>query len=398
MPWGTSAAWGDIDGSGRLSLYVCDYVAYDERTSLRLCDQIGGYKSACTPVLYNVGFGHLYHNEGGGHFRDVTEERCARQATGRPLGVAFIDYDQSGRQSISIANDAGTGDLLRNRGTRLVNEARKAGIASVAGSLYAGMGLDWGDYDNDSRPDLIVGTYSGDVKPVYRNQGEGVFSQRSAELTVAQQCRPFLSFGVKWFDFNNDGWLDVMFANGHVQDNIADFSKTQEYRQTVQLLRNDKGRRFQDVTPVAGPGPQAKVVGRGLAVGDFDNDGRVDALVVDSEGAPLLLRNESRKTGHWLSFTLVGTGPRCNRDGYGAQVVVTAGGLTQTRVCHADGSYLSSSDKRVHVGLGAAKTAGSVTVRWPDGHVDRYADVAGDRGYVAREGSRTLDVRPPQRP
>ncbi|MBV9851728.1 MAG: CRTAC1 family protein, partial [Armatimonadetes bacterium] len=174
---------------------------------------------------------------------------------------------------------------------------------------------------------------------------------------------------------------------GHIQDNIDEIDTSTTYRQPTQLFHNERGR-FSDVSAGSGPALARPLVGRGLAVGDFDNDGKVDALVVDSEGTPLLLHNDSPHPGHWLSLTLIGT--RSNRDGYGALVTVTAGGLTQTRLCHADGSYLSSSDKRVHVGLGAAASAQAVTVRWPSGRVDAFQHVAADRFYTLREGGKLM--------
>ena len=198
-----------------------------------------------------------------------------------------------------------------------------------------------------------------------------------------------LTFGVKWLDYDNDGWLDLMIANGHVYDNVGAAFQQVSYREPTQLFRNDRGRRLAEVGWEAGAGLHSAHRGAGSGGGGLRQRRAGGRSGRGREGPPLLLRNESRSTGHWLSFTLVGTGPKCNRDGYGAQVVVTAGGLTQTRVCHADGSYLSSSDKRVHVGLGAARTA-SVVIRWPDGHADRYAGVAGDRPYRVREGASTL--------
>lgn len=175
-----------------------------------------------------------------------------------------------------------------------------------------------------------------------------------------------------------------MIANGHVEDNAAAIDANTTYRQPDQLFRNDRGRRFVDISTQAGVALQRPLVGRGLATGDYDNDGRVDALVVDGEGTPELLHNGSRKSGHWLSVRLIGT--RSNRDGYGARVTATAGSLTQTRWCHADGSYLSSSDKRVHLGLGSASTVDTLSVHWPSGHTDTWHQVKANREMTIREG------------
>ena len=400
QPWGTSAAWAEAaPGSGRLDLFVANYARYDAH-SQQLCP-VGpaSTPSSCPPSTY-VGIpGVLYHNLGRGRFQNVTAAWGADTATGHGLAVAAATFDGSGRVGLAVANDEQKGDLFQSdRAGHFMNVGVRSGTGmNASGNAHGGMGMDWGDYDNDGKPDLFVATYVKEAKEVYHNLGDGVFKDISGNATFGFAAWRNVAWGSKWLDADNSGWLDLMVACGHVYSNAAVLSDQPPYREPTSLFYNLGGKAFVDATK-AGMGALPPIVGRGLAVGDFDNDGKVDALVVDSEGAPLLLRNESRSTGHWLSFTLVGTGPRCNRDGYGAQVTVTAGSLTQTRVCHADGSYLSSSDKRVHVGLGAAVQAASVTVRWPDGRVDKYADVAGDRGYVAREGSKTLDAWPRHRP
>ena len=398
QPWGTSCAWGDVDGDGKLDLYVGNYVDFGPDAKQLCLETVKGgttrLLTSCGPEQYKPLKGVLYHNDGAGRFRDVTKEWGADSVTGKALAVAFCDYTGTGRQGLYVANDRMPGDLLNNLGGSYLNDGVRSGTAVAASDgSRAGMGVDWGDFDNDGRQDLTIADFTGEQKCILVNDGSGAFEEHSHGLGLAAPAEPFLSFGVKWFDYDNDGWLDLMFADGHVMDNVKTV-RGDPYRQTTLLFHNDAGKHFTDMSAQAGPALQKPIVGRGLAVGDFDNDGHVDALVVDAEGPPLLLHNESKSTGHWLSFTLIGDGVRCNRDGYGAQVVVTAGGLTQTRVCHADGSYLSSSDKRVHVGLGKAARAGRVSVHWPDGRVDAYLDVAGDRGYVVREGHKTLDTRP----
>jgi len=278
--------------------------------------------------------------------------------------------------------------LHQNTGTTFEEVGRSHG-ESIDGAyhIHAGMGLDWGDYDNDGKMDQAVTTYQGERKSIYHNEGNGFFKEKSDRLEMINTTIPYVAFGVKWLDYDNSGYLGLMIANGHVEDNAAQVDPSTTYRQPTQLFRNLHGKRFADISTSAGPDLQRPIVGRGLAIGDFDNDGRVDALVVDSEGAPLLLHNESAPVGHWLSFKLVGT--RSNRDGIGALVIVTAGGLTQTRLCHTDGSYLSASDVRVHVGLGRAAVAQAVTVRWPSGHTDVWHHLNTDRSLTLREGTGT---------
>jgi hypothetical protein len=268
------------------------------------------------------------------------------------------------------------------------------------------MGVDWGDYDNDGRPDLFVTTYHNEPKSLFRNNGNGTFTDKSQNNGIARATLSSLAFGAKFLDADNDGWLDILIANGHVQDNIAAIDRRQAYRQRMQLLRNLGGTdpHFQDISASAGLERLAPMVGRGLAVGDYDNDGRMDALVVDSEGPPRLLHNETGtgrqaaggKNGssavpnapacHWLGLTLIGTG-RSNRDAYGASVTLEAGSQRQVRLCRTDGSYLSASEKRVHIGLGPAAQVEKLTVRWPSGRVESYAPVQADRYLMLREGA-----------
>ena len=384
QPWGTACAFAEIvPGSGRLDLFVGNYAKFDPAKDVHLCRQ-RGILTACGPLEYAAHLGVLYHNEGSGKFRDVSAI-WHPSSYGKTLGAAFADYDGSGRPSLALANDEVFGELHQNTGSTFKEVGRSHGVAVDANlHIHGGMGLDWGDYDNDGKLDQIVGTFQGEQKCVYHNEGGGLFEDRSSLVGLAQATVPYVSFGVKWLDFDNSGWLGLMLASGHVENNVAFITPSTTYRQPTLLFRNLRGRRFADLSTQAGPDLQRPLVGRGLAVGDFDNDGRVDALVVDSEGTPLLLRNESRPVGHWLSLTLEGT--KSNRDGLGALVTATAGGLTQTRLCHTDGSYLSASDKRVHLGLGKASVAETVRVQWPSGHTDTWHDLPADRQMTMREG------------
>jgi enediyne biosynthesis protein E4 len=391
QPWGTSCAWGDLDGDGYLDLYVCNYVEFGPNTIPQLCTAKGAggrdVRLACEPGAYRALKGVLYHNLGGRRFEDVTRAWGADKTAGAGLGAAFGDFDGTGRIGLAVANDERPGDLFEWAGKRLRNVGVESGTASDAGHVHGGMGLDWGDYDNDSRMDLFVCTFEGQVKDLYRNQGGGLFQDASAAVGIHHFTRHLVAFGCKFLDADNDGWLDLLIANGHTYDNVADVLPGRRYRQPTQLLYNVSASRFLDASPSAGIEQMPPIVGRGLAVGDYDNDGRMDALVVDAEGKPQLLHNETTGAGHWLSVRLVGT--KCNRDGYGALVTARAGPLTEVRACHADGSYLSSSDSRVHLGLGAAQKA-SLTVRWPDGHTDTWNDVACDRRIRLREGARDV--------
>jgi hypothetical protein len=382
QPWGTSAAFADVDGDGKLDLYIANYVRFGS-ASRQLC-LTNQRLTACGPIAYAAEKGVLYRNLGG-RFRDVTREWGADQAWGKTLGAAFADYDDSGRPSLALANDEMPGNLLRRQSGRYVDVGVESGTAyDRNGSKHGGMGVDWGDYDNDGRLDLLVATYQQEVKNLYRNDGGG-FTDQAIDLGLAWKTSPYVAFGAKFLDVDNDGWLDIMFTNGHTQDNTAEVTKGTTYRQPTLLFRNQTGQAFSDAGAGLIGAAGRPIVGRGLAIGDFDNDGRIDVLVVDSEGAPLLLHNETSHAGHWSEVRLRGT--RSNRDGIGALVTFETPDRKLLRLCHTDGSYMSASDRRIHCGLGAA-TRVTIRVRWPDGRRDAYQHVPVDRVIELTEGGR----------
>ena len=378
--WGTSAAFTDIEGDGKLDLYVGNYVRFDA-SSQQYC-QTNGVETSCPPGIYDGVPGRLYHNLGKGHFADVTKLWGMQSSRGKTLGVAFADIDHSGRQSLALANDEVPGELYQNRGTSFANIGAASGIAySNVGQPQAGMGQDWGDYDGDGRLDLAVMTFSSELKPIYHNGGNRLFTDDSIQLGLSNVVIPYVAFGVKWLDADNDGWLDLLITNGHTADNIAETGQGYTYRQPTLLLKNQLGTHF---VRVPQPDLDRPLVGRGLATGDYDNDGRVDALVVDSEGEVLLLHNETPKAGHWLLLRLIGH--RGNRDGYGAEVTLETTQRKLFRHCHADGSFLSSSDPRLHFGLGTENRVRKITIRWPGGNIQTLSDVAADHILTVEEG------------
>ena len=387
QPWGTSCAWADIDGDGKLDLFICNYAIFGPQTKPQLCKS-GSLDIACGPRFYQAEKNVLYRNLGGGKFQNVTAKWNINSTQGKGLGVTAADYDDSGHQSLAIANDEVPGDLLHFAKGKFENVGKNAGIAyDNAGQVHGGMGIDWGDYDNDGKLDLFVATFATEPKAIYHNEGSGYFTDNTGPLGVGLKTRPYVAFGGKFFDVDNDGWLDLMLANGHIQDNVATTNPGETYPQPMQLFHNQNGTAFEDISAASGAGFQHSIVGRGLAVGDYDNDGKMDALVVDAEGKPLLLHNETTSAGHWLSCRLIGT--KSNRDGYGAMVTVKAGALSLLRRCGTDGSYLSASDSRVHFGLGPNTTAQTLTVKWPDGHTDTYANLPADHLVTLQEGNST---------
>ncbi len=394
QPWGSSCGFADLDNDGYLDLYVANYVQFGPESKPQHCESQGKDRillSSCGPGAYPPVKGVLYHNQAGRSFRDVTRAWGADTHHGNGLAVAFADFDDSGNVSFAVSNDNIYGDLFHNRGRgRLKNIGKESGTSGEPnGDVHAGMGADWGDYDNDGDLDLYVATFQEEVKSLYRNDGGGAFTDVGEFCGILEPAWPYVTFGSKFFDADNDGWLDLMTTNGHIKDYVDLFGPF-TFRQPSQFFHNKGGKRasFEEISAKVSKDLTRPLVGRGLAVGDYDNDGRVDALIVDSEGKPLLLHNESvvPKKG-WIGFRLVG-GERMNRDAYGAVLTVTSDdGTRWVRQCQPSGSYLSSSDARVHFGLGAYVPQ-SVAVRWPDGTTETWKNLPTGRYLTLSKGKR----------
>jgi tetratricopeptide (TPR) repeat protein len=382
--WPTSAAWADLDNDGDLDLYVCHYLKWDEKNP-SLCEYPERSKPGymyCDPLAFPALPDHVFRNDGG-RFIDVTAEAGIADLHGRGLGVIAADLDDDGKVDVFVANDLSANHFFRNLGGfRFSEQATEAGLAASAeGGYLAGMGIACGDLDGDGRLDLAVTNFFNQATTLYHNHGGGVFSDRSSASGLAAATRQFLGFGVAALEANNDGRLDLVQVNGHV----SDFGPTFPNEMRAQLLLGDASHRFRDVSEQAGPPWQVLRLGRGLAVGDIDNDGRMDVLIV-GQGAPLALLHNQPAPGAGGFLTLALEGVASNHDGVGAKVTVTAGGRRQVAARFGGGSYLSASDPRLHFGLGAARRADRVEVRWPSGRRDTYLGLAGGAGYRLREG------------
>jgi hypothetical protein len=379
--WGSSAGFMDLEGDGRLDLVIGHYVIFNEHTP-QFCEIVRGVKSGCSPQVYEPQFARLYRNDGHAHFTDISAPAAMDTTHGKALAVGFCDFDGDGKTDFYLANDGTAGDMMQNLGGgRFRNVGLETGTAfGERAQAQAGMGVDWGDYDRDGRFDFAVSAFSGEPYSLYHNLGN-TFEHAGARMGISQPTLKPLGFGTKWTDADNDGWLDLVFANGHVYDNVGLIEPGSTYAQPMMLFHNEAGRPFRDIAAEAGPDLQRPIVGRGLAVGDFDNDGREDLLVVDYEGHPLLLHNETEGLNHWLTLRLCGRPP--NSFAYGAVVEARAGTTRWIAQVSPASSYLSSSDPRVHIGLGAVTRLDSLTVRWPDGarqqvsppEVDRIIDI-----------------------
>jgi enediyne biosynthesis protein E4 len=386
--WSTSCAFGDYDRDGHVDLYVANYVKFDASIPARGATGNCRFMAAdvfCGPNRLTGDADVLYRNRGDGTFADVTKSAGIADPGYYGFGVVFADVDDDGWPDIYVANDSVPNLLFRNRknGT-FVEEGLLAGVAlSGDGRAQAGMGVDAGDYNGDGLLDLIVTNFSHDYTTLYQNGPAGVFSDATYAAGIGAAAGPYLGWGVRFADLDNDGRLDLFVANGHVYPDVDRHGLGTRYKQRNQIFHNG-GRRFRDVTAAAGSGLALEHSSRGAAVGDYDNDGDIDVLVSNRNERPTLLRNDT-VGGHWVSLRLIGA--KSNRDGIGARVRIEAGGRTQTVEAGGDGSYLSHSDSRVHVGLGQASRVQKVEIRWPSGQVDTASGLAADRFYVAREGS-----------
>lgn len=361
--WSTGCTFLDYDGDGHLDLYVGNYLQYDP--------QYKHYFAAEAfpgPLSYKGRADILYRNRGDGTFEDVTKKAGLFNPRGRAMGVASCDLDNDGFMDIFVANDAMENSFYRGSPSGVFSE-----IALLSGTGYgqngdatSAMGPEFGDFDLDGRMDILVPDMA--YSCLYRSSGKGLFTEMSAQTGIAVACGQYTSWSGNFFDFDNDGFLDIYISNGD--------SHHLEPEEDL-LLRNIKGKQFRDVSARVGADFQAKFVGRGSAVADFDNDGDLDILVLNLNQRPRLLRNDGGNRGHWLMIKLVGKNG--NRDAIGTRVRLTAGGATQTRYVVSSSGYLSQSDNRLHFGLGKNKKAAKIEIRWPDGTVRVMENIAANR-------------------
>ena len=351
--WSESAGFFDFDNDGHLDLFVTRYMEWDTQHS-KTCG--GAWRTYCPPGEFPATTNLLYRNRGDGTFEDVSRASGIASVKGRALGVAFADYNGDGYTDVFVANDGMQQYLFHNNGNGTFTEcALDSGAAlSADGKALSGMGTVFQDYDNDGKPDILVTVLPREIYGIYHNDGEGMFTSRSLETGLGALTAGNSGWGVGLEDLDNDGWKDLLVAQSHVLDNVEDIDHSLQYLQPPLLALNRNGR-FER----ADSGAAKPVAARGLAFGDLNNDGWMDAVMTVLGGHPLVLMNRGGDR-HWLTITLRGT--RSNRDGLGARVVVNG----QTRYATTAGSYLSAHDKRVHFGLGAAETA-NVEVAWPSG-------------------------------
>ena len=385
--WSSAAVFFDADRDGHLDLYVGNYIEWSPETDLR-CSLGGGEKAYCTPEEYDGVAGRFYHNDGDGTFTEWTERAGFGDGPGKTLGATILDYNRDGWMDVVVANDLARNQLFENDGDGTFTERGiRSGVAySSNGTARAGMGVDVGVVDSTGEPTIFVGNFSREMIGVFRHRSDGLFVDRAAASRVGRPARLSLTFGLFLFDAELDGALDLFVANGHVQPDIEQYSRVVNYRQPAQLFLNEGGGRFREVEAADGPLTRP-LAARGAAYGDVDGDGDLDVLVTENEGDAHLWRNDVRRDGRGPNYLRVALrGTESNRDGIGARIRFAWDDEREERLVRTGASYLSSSERVVTVGLGAATQVDSVTVSWPSGQTGRRTDVAANQTLRIVEG------------
>jgi hypothetical protein len=396
MDFGTvfhsGATFFDYDRDGKLDLYVGGYANFTS-TSQQHCKIGLGVVTSCLPAVYGGTPDVLYHNNGDGSFTNVTKKAKIYQPKGLNLSVQAIDYDNDGWPDLFVANDGLEAYLYHNNRDGTFTEiGLSSGMALTSdGATMAAMCTSLGDYDNDGNLDLYMSDFQLASDHLWRNDGRGFFQEVSESAGVREPTRNVLSFGGGFFDYDNDGWLDLFIANGHVYEEVEKTTPDIHYKQINSLFHDEWNGKFLEVAKSSGDGFAIPHAGRGVAFADFDNDGNIDLVVANNNDPPLLLHNSGVRGRHFITFQLIGV--KSNRDAMGAQITLKAGGLTQLREVAGGGSYLSQSDLRAHFGLNESTKVDSVEVRWQRGLKQVFRDIPADRFYVLEEGKSTASER-----
>jgi enediyne biosynthesis protein E4 len=385
----TSAVWFDYDNDGKLDLFVCSFVDYGPGQRHSCGDNKLGKQYYCIPRFFKPTASFLYHNNGDGTFTPAQQGTDIARSLGKGLGVVATDINNDGLMDLFVANDTVQNFLYANRGHGKFEEiALPAEVAfSEEGQSRSGMGVDAADVFGSGYQDLFVANVDQERFSLYRNQKNESFRDVASTNEVAQATRLLSGWGLKFFDYDNDGAVDLILANGHPDDMIESYSPAVKYREPLLLFHQNDGK-LHNVTAAAGPAFARPYSARGLAVGDFNNDGLLDVLIGVNGGPPLLLRNQSAPQNHWLGLKLEGVG--CNRDAIGARIRWSAGGVIRSRLKNNGGSYLSSHDPREVLGIGSATKIDWIEIQWPQpsGKTERKENPPIDRYITIRENDR----------
>ncbi len=384
--WSSSAVWFDYDNDGKLDLFVCQFVEFSKSHSKQCRAGEDAKRGYCIPHLYKPTSSWLFHNNGDGTFANVSKSLGIAGHLGKAWGVVASDINNDGFMDLFVANDTVANFLFVNRRGKFEEIGEQAGVAySAEGRPRSGMGADSADFDQDGWMDLFVANIDHEMYSIYRNNNDETFDDQALPTGIGAATRMMSGWGLKFFDYDNDGTLDLFLANGNPDDLIESLHPGVTYREPPILLHNT-GRGFQNVSQKSGPIFSTAISARGMAVADFDNDGAVDVLIAINDGAPILLRNNAGRQNHWLGVNLVGK--KSNPDAIGARVTYQSGDLKRSHMKVGGGSYLSSHDPRMVLGLGPRKKIDWFEVKWPlpSGIVERFTDLAIDRYVTIVEG------------
>ncbi len=386
--FGTSAAWLDYDRDGKLDLFVANYVQWAEKGDL-WCSMDGTVKSYCTPESYKGTSSKLFHNIGGGRFEDVTRLAGLGDPNSKSLGVTILDFDSDGWPDIFVSNDTQPNKLYHNnRNGTFSDQGMAAGIAYGEDGVARGaMGVDWADYDRTGRAHLLVGNFSNQMLGLYHNEGNGLFVDEARKSSVGRESLLSLTFGVFFFDYDLDGYPDILSANGHIEEEIGRVQPKIKYQEPPLLFHNVGGTKFDNVSNDVGKDFTKPLVARGAIYGDFDHDGDLDVLLTSNNGPAYLYRNDGGNKNHWISIRTVGT--KSNRNGIGASVSIASASGKQWNVVRSGSSYASQSDRAIVFGLGQDPAVTSIEVTWPSGTKQKFSNVVANQ-FITVDESRGI--------
>ncbi len=383
--WSSSAVWFDYDNDGRLDLFVCQFAEFDRNLECGK-DELGT-RHYCNPRVYKPQASLLFHNNGNGTFTDVSRSMGIAEHLGKAWGVVATDLNNDGKMDLFVANDTVSNFLYLNRGDKFEEVGLAADVAySADGRARSGMGVDSADFDQDGQMDLFVANIDQEIFSLYRNNGDGTFDDLAMSTGIGMPTRWMSGWGLKFIDYDNDGDLDLILANGFPDDLIDQTSTSVRWKEPLLLFHNE-GKSYKNVSSESGPIFAKSFPARGLAVGDFNNDGGIDVLISNNDAAPLLLRNNVGKQKTWLGVHLLGR--KCNADAVGARLRYVAGDLVRTRMKVGGGSFLSAHDPRLILGAAYHPKIDWIEVKWPQpsGLVERFTDLPINRYITIVEGT-----------
>jgi hypothetical protein len=396
--WSTSAGWFDYDKDGWLDLVVTNYIEWTPKNNLWCGEHRPGYRSYCHPGNYKGQHIKLYHNNHDGTFSDVSDASGVGKPEAKGMGVVLADFNNDGWPDIAIANDSWPNFLFINKHNGTFEDVSLiSGLAASEDGRYeAGMGIDAADVDGDGWQDVYITHLDFELNRLYRNSQDGTFTDETFRSGLGNKAVLMSGVAMKFIDYDNDGWNDILQLNGSMLDNVALYHAEVAYKEPLLMFHNSGKGQFEKTSESLGPDFMRPIVGRGLATADYDNDGDIDIVTNNRGDYPSLLRNDGGNANHWLTIQLIGT--KSNRDGIGASLKVTSEGFVHVEQSKGGSSYMSASDPRIHFGLGKRAKIDSLEITWPSGHIDRLKDIPIDQIVAVKEGVGIIPRRSPTIP